>query len=280
MTKKTTEEVQQQGQLMPAPEYTKYSRNDAGLLNNVEYKFNENRSIDWRAMIDPKYIVLNKDKAAAITEKYSTTLKELQDKIQNKEIDERDVEDGFKLILLAGMKEIAKLRGYTCVDHQVNNAGPEFVGVKTTISWIPNFETDNKFISFSALADAHLGNTTGFGNKVLSTIAENRGFVRCVRNFLGIHICGSDEMGTLTEETQEFTPKHSATGPNAAVKAKFQALQDEFKVSWGAFTKFATKNGLEQAIEWENVDSVPSENAYEVLGLIQKAVEKKRAEKV
>ena len=37
-----------------------YKRNEEGLLTGVDYKFNDDGSVDWRAMIDPKHLYPNK----------------------------------------------------------------------------------------------------------------------------------------------------------------------------------------------------------------------------
>jgi len=37
-----------------------YKRNEAGLLEGVDYKFNDDGSVDWRSMIDPKHLYPNK----------------------------------------------------------------------------------------------------------------------------------------------------------------------------------------------------------------------------
>ena len=44
------------------------------------------------------------------------------------------------------------------------------------------------------MANATADNTDAFCAKFLETIACNRAFVRCVRNFLNIHIVGADEI--------------------------------------------------------------------------------------
>ena len=37
-----------------------YKRNEHGLLENADYAFNEDGSIDWRAMIKPEFLYPNK----------------------------------------------------------------------------------------------------------------------------------------------------------------------------------------------------------------------------
>ena len=52
------------------------------------------------------------------------------------------------------------------------------------ITYLPNYETNFKEVTFSDVANATIENTSSFAKKFLETIACNRAFVRCVRNFL------------------------------------------------------------------------------------------------
>ena len=38
-----------------------YKRNEHGLLENVDYEFNEDGSVNWRAMIKEEFLYPNKD---------------------------------------------------------------------------------------------------------------------------------------------------------------------------------------------------------------------------
>lgn len=269
-----------------APKYTKYKRNEAGLLENVKYKFNEDGSVNWRGMVKPEYIVLNRDKKSAIENKYNQTLEELQNKIQTKQIDETDIDDSYKLLLLAGIKDLARLRGYTYVNHEVRTNDAQYVAVKTTIRWVKNYETNNEMVEFSSLADAHVGNTKSFAANFLNTIAENRGFVRCVRNSLGIHIVGSDELGnTVPEESGVTETRHSPTSPNAALIRKVEELKDRFAVSWATLQKYLVSDKskerneqIEEAKEWNSVEDVPSDKCYDLLGIIDNIIKRKSSE--
>src|SRR6056300_486813 len=58
----------------------------------------------------------------------------------------------------------------------------------------PNYETFGQSVIFQDMANATLDNTSSFATKFLETIACNRAFVRCVRNFLNVHIVGDDEI--------------------------------------------------------------------------------------
>jgi hypothetical protein len=158
-----------------------YAKRDlSGLLNNVEYKLNEEGFIDWRAMIKPAYLYINKDSFAS----------------RNLQVPEskEGLADNELLITLSGIKEIARLRGYTSVRFEVSHVNESHVVAKCQIKWSPNFETNYEEVFYEDVANATIDNTDDFCVKFLETIACNRAFIRCVRNFLNIHIVGFDEI--------------------------------------------------------------------------------------
>ena len=59
----------------------------------------------------------------------------------------------------------------------------------------------NILLIYSDTANATLDNTDSFCAKFLETIACNRAFVRCVRNYLGVHIVGADEIDKSENKT-------------------------------------------------------------------------------
>ncbi len=259
----------------------KYQRGPDGLLINYPYKYNEDSSVNYKALINPKYIVLNKDRRAQIETKYSRNFDELQVAIQEGTVDPDDIEDGHKLILLAGIKELAKLRGYTEVSYNVHSVSHEYVMTQCIIDWIPNYETNDKHVVFSSLADAHLGNCKSFAINHLSTISENRSFVRAVRNFLNIHVVGFDELGAANpiEENQSAAEStFNATDPRFLLEKSFNELNSEFKVAWVNFAKYLVeKKNIEGAAEWKTVKDVPKEQAYDIIGIVKDQIDKKRA---
>ena len=165
-----------------------YERNQHGLLSNVGYEFNENGSVNWRAMIKPEFLYPNKD--------WFT--------LRNKEIpsSSEGLRDNQLLIMLAGIKELANLRGFKSVTFETQSPSDGYVVAKCKVKWISNYESfysedhasaDNTIV-YEDVANATLDNTDSFASKFLETIACNRAFVRCVRNFLNVHIVGADEI--------------------------------------------------------------------------------------
>ena len=157
-----------------------YQRDDNGLLKNIEYIFNEDGSVDWRSMIKEDHLFPNK------------SWFDLRKKDVPRLID--GLKDHQLLIKLSGIKELAKLRGFSDVYYDIEKCTESHVAVKCTITFSANYETANNPVVFSDVANATIENTSSFAKKFLETIACNRAFVRCVRNFLNVHIVGDDEI--------------------------------------------------------------------------------------
>ena len=178
-------------------------RNEFGLLENppIPYVFNEDGYVNWRKMIRPEFLVANKQRT--------------------QETDISKLEDKDLLILLGGIKELAQIRGFTCVSYDVPEAGPNYVIASCYINWIGNYETSNVDVSFQSLADASPDNTQSFARNYLAAIAENRAFVRCVRNFLKINIVGQEEVGVkVIEEPGSDNPISPAAVLHNLMKEK------------------------------------------------------------
>ena len=152
-----------------------YKRDENGLLENIQYEFNEDGSVDWRSMIKEEHLFPNKSW-------FELRKKDTQRSIEG-------LKDHQLLIKLSGIKELARLRGFTAVHFYTEKCEKDHVAVTCTIDFIENYET-GKSVSFQDMANATSENTSSFATKFLETIACNRAFVRCVRNFLNVHIVG------------------------------------------------------------------------------------------
>ena len=84
-----------------------YKRNEHGLLENVDYEFNEDGSVNWRAIIKEEFLYPNKDWFASRKKDVPTSVEGLSDM--------------QLLIMLGGIKELAKMRGYHTIDFKVDN---------------------------------------------------------------------------------------------------------------------------------------------------------------
>ena len=226
------------------------SRNEIGLLSNVFYKHNPEGFIDWKAMVKTEFLVPNKDKFPTVTDFSS--------------IDVSQLDDSQLLILLGGIKDIACTRGFTEVNYDVITARQDYVAVKCTICWIPNYETGMSAVKFSALADAHFENTSGFGNKFLMAIAENRAFIRAVSNFLRINIVGQDEIdpkkkNEIMEESQPTNPSSVLNKVMLEVGLNFDTIK----------AKLVSENDTE-ASSWASISDVPKKRIFEIIERIKR----------
>ena len=240
----------------------KYTRGKDGLLKSVEYEYNEDGSVNWRAMVDSKHLFPNKSWFEVRNKPLPRSIEGLQ--------------DNQLLIKLAGIKELAKLRGYSSVMYEVIKCEKDYVAIKCSICWLNNFESCNQTV-FEDIANATTENTSSFATKFLETIAANRAFVRCVRNFLNVHIVGDDEIdksnGTPQHpETEDIEPLKKLT-PNgvleslAASKLKcdsFNNFKDKLRELW---TLELYRN--DEAKDWQSYEDVPAKEARLLINIIK-----------
>jgi hypothetical protein len=231
----------------------KFKRDINGLLECVDYIFNQDNTINWRSMINKEYLVPNRD-----------SFKNQKD-INLKEIDVSTLADNQLLILLAGIKELAQIRGYKNVSYDVIQAQPDYVAVKCTIDWIPNYETNMETVSFSALADAHLDNTKDFAKNFLMAIAENRAFIRTVRSFLKINIVGNDEMGKTTHVDADIEPNTMITQPVALL----QKTMEEHSISFEQVKERAIQKKMDGAENWSKIEDISPLSMFTIISGIK-----------
>jgi len=208
-------------------------RDENGLVVGVNYKFKKNgyrKVIDWRAMILPEHLVFNKQYQKEIEERIGKPF----DHISIEEALASDkLEDRHFLILLAGIKELAALRGFVSVDTSLDKVEQHHCAARCHITWMPNFETSGHTVTFGDGAGASLDNTNGFGQIFLETIAINRAFVRAVRNFLGISIVGQDEIGGKFKKESGQPSQTVAFSSNSYL----EQVCSERKISFETFQK-------------------------------------------
>ena len=243
----------------------RFCRNEFGLLNEVAYEFDKDGSVNWRSMIKDEHLFPNK------------SWFDLRKKDVPRTID--GLKDHQLLIKLSGIKELAKLRGFSDVSYEVVKCQPDHVAVICKVTFLPNYETGSKAVTFQDMANATLNNTSSFAQKFLETIACNRAFVRCVRNFLQVHIVGDDEIDK-SDSSQSIAPKSKSKGnplsPTSLLQNKAKEVLDcdsfeEFrknhiKVWWqdkidGIYQNEAIKNA-------ETWDDIPPKETRIMLGLI------------
>lgn len=232
-----------------------------GLIKNVRYVFNEDGTVNWRRMIKPEFLVINQDK---LTE---------SQKVMGENISVSDLQDFQMLILLGGIKNLASLRGFNQVDYTITSSSRDYVCCKCTISWIPNFETENRVIYFSSIADAHAENTDAMGYNFLASIAENRSFVRCVRNFLKINILGKDEIQfvkVLSPAIEGVSLPESGAAAPLNEYGFLQKIMNEKSISFDMVKQRLIRENVENADKINSLEGIPSPQVFKLIEAIKK----------
>jgi len=165
-----------------------FTRDDNGLLKNIQYTFSEDGSVDWRSMIKDEHLFPNR------------SWFDLRKKDCPRSID--GLADHQLLIKLSGIKELARLRGFKSISYDFVKCEIDHVAVTCSMEFLGNYETNGDPVIFQDSANATIDNTNSFAKKFLETIACNRSFVRCVRNFLNVHIVGDDEIDKSDNKKQ------------------------------------------------------------------------------
>ena len=242
-----------------------YKRNELGLLEGVNYEYNQDGSVNWRAMVAPEHLYPNKGWFEARNKPMPQSIEGLA--------------DHQLLIKLSGIKELAKLRGFTRVHYDVIKCEIDHVSVKCEINWIPNFENpknESDFLppstSFEDLANATVHNTSSFAQKFLETIAANRAFVRCVRNFLNIHIVGADEIDTsngksspvaVVENKDKFSPINVLMNKVGLSSEDFDTFKDILRGLWKS-----GKYKNEEVGDWDSWEDIPKKEVRKLLEIL------------
>jgi hypothetical protein len=218
----------------------KIERDENGLLSSTDYVFTEDGLIDWRKMIKPEYLVANKESSKG-------------------ENDVTKLKDWQLIILLGGIKELAQIRGYTNVTYNVVSPSSDYVVATCNITWRANYETENEGVVFSAIGDASPNNTTGFGRAFLAACAENRAFVRCVRNFLRINIVGKEELSGGGASYSQGSQQNS-TDP----KALLEDLMKKKKISFDMIKSKLEKEDYDTA-SLTSLSDLPKIKVFELI---------------
>lgn len=220
-------------------------RDESGLIvqPKVDYIFNEDGTVDWRKMVKPEFLVPNKQKT--------------------NETDTSKLEDHQLIILLGGIKELAQIRGYTNVGYNVTSPSSDYVAATCSIDWIPNYETEGRAVTFSAIGDASPNNTQSFAKFFLGPIAENRSFVRCVRNFLKINIVAQDELGNA--KILEEQSADNQTDP----KFLLERVMKDKSVSFEQVKARLVGEKFNGADDLKSVGDIPKNKVFELIQRIK-----------
>tara|TARA_Y100001973_G_C5209212_1_gene344183 strand:- start:20965 stop:21690 length:726 start_codon:yes stop_codon:yes gene_type:complete len=234
---------------------SKITRNeDTGLITSpkIDYVFDNNGMIDWRKMLKSKHLYPNPSKN--ITETDVTKLR-----------------DGDLCILLGGIKELAQIRGYTNIEYDINTPSSDYVVATCKITWIPNYETEGKEVTFSAVGDASFENSSEvMGSYYLGPTAENRAFVRCVRSFLKINLVAKDELsGAVSAKTNHFKTPPEKTGDQSDPHFLLEKVMKEKGVSFDRVKEVLIKDGFDGAEDLQGLANIPKPKVFNLISRIK-----------
>ena len=184
--------------------------------------------------------------------------------------------------MLGGIKELAKMRGYSTVAFDVTQPSDGYVIAKCTINWDKNYETQDEVV-YQDYANATLSNTDSFCAKFLETIACNRAFVRCVRNYLNIHIVGADEIDKSKGANNSNSVEYDSSSDSAmlpltpsgtlekALKEKhdidsFKGFKELLRALW---KEESYRN--EEAADWLNYSDIPAKECRKLIAIVKKS---------
>jgi len=244
-----------------------YKRDEHGLLKNTEYKFNSDGSVDWRSMIKPEFLYPNKGWFDMRNQEMPNSTEGLK--------------DNQLLIMLGGIKDLARLRGFKSVRFSTDRE-EDYVTAKCFIEWIPNYEThfheDWSTVIYEDVANATAENTDDFCYKFLETIACNRAFVRCVRNFLNINIVGADEIDKSDgKPSSKPATQNTISSPITPSGLLEKTLREKHNVeSFDAFKEIlrdlwkSEKYVNESVKDWGDFSDIPAKEARKLIGILSK----------
>lgn len=242
-----------------------WKRDEYGLLPNVEYFFKEDEpnKIDWKKMILPKFLTPIKEKFPKDTDFKNLNVSELP--------------DDKVLILLDGIKYLALLRGYTNLQKDFIPVNDRFIISKCSITFIGNFETNMKEITYTGEGDATPENTKGFGAKFLTCTAGNRSFTRAVRNALEISILGWDEINgsdLSSEENSNLTTVYAPPSLQTTLASKMKEAKIDLN-----FIKEKIKETHPHSVNWQTLDDIPASECCGLIERVKAIIEKKKEKK-
>lgn len=225
------------------------SFDEKGLRKSVNYVYSKDGFVDWLEMVDRSELV-----------PFKSVFERRKEPVP-KSAEGLPFEDC--LILLGGFKKLARLRGFSSVRFNTVSSTMEYIDIECVINWLPNFETGGIPVEFAAKADATITNCDNFAKYYLSAMAENRAFVRAVRNFLNIPILGKDEIGKTPVDTGAV-PVVKAT-PHSIL----EDLLAERKISFDKLKAKMIKDSLGTPDSYNSIKDIPVNLVLDIIGRLK-----------
>lgn len=237
-------------------------RDTNGLIETgVNYIFRSDGSVDWAKMVPENHVYIN--------EGYFTSRDlELPASLEG-------LDDQQKIIKHTGLRELARIRGYNSVNFNYERINGACI-CKCSISWLPNYETNHKVVTTEDLASVSPLNADEFAYLFAESIAANRAFNRCVRNFLGVYIVSDEEIGieggSANKARQARRSQKKTNGQafleSAAQKKLNVSSFEEFKKTLEVLAE--TGQYKEDTSKWTDWTDIPAKQARLLMELVNK----------
>ncbi len=219
-------------------------RDSRGLQTNIEYVFNEDGTVNYLAMAKPEHFFFNGQKAPEIAKKYGIDATKVR-YAKVADFDLSTIDENHILISLAGLRYLARLRGFREFRGRLVTSTADFASVEMHSTWIGNYESNFLEETMVDGADAGHHNTFDFASRYMTAIAFNRAFCRVVRGYLNIKVVSKDEMGPdIPQVKKEDAKEESLTAnlahsPIALFMQYYEKLAKKYK--WKAFKDFTAE---------------------------------------
>lgn len=255
-----------------------FKRNEYGLLEETDYIFNEDGTVNWRAMIPVQYLYLNPQHTERIETEYGKKVSEIS--ITDDKVKDRDL-----VITLNGIRHLAFLRGFTEYNYMVNQSSNEYASVVCRIYWIQNYETPKTketqdiydSIASSGIGSANLLTTNQMTRNYLVEMAENRAFCRAVRAFLRISIVSQEELPPKNTNQQQEEQPTVINSPAATLLSTLESRKISFdKMKATLILRAKTDEEKNKIEKYKSVYDIPAVEIFDILGKIKAKEEQKK----
>lgn len=221
-------------------------RNEYGLLESIDYKYRKDGSVDWRAMVSKEFLYPNKDKT--------------------KETDVSKLKDNELVIMLGGLKELARIRGYKSIEFVTNNPNSNFASTTCKITWVPNYETEGREVTSSDGSCAHIENVNDFMAPFLTECSINRSFARCIRSFLNINIVSHEE---LFDRRKVAQPEGGENSPYATLENCMKSQNLTFEKLKEKCIK-AEAYTFDNPEKWNSIKDISKKEVFYIMSVLNK----------
>jgi hypothetical protein len=236
-----------------------FKRNELGLFDNVEYKYLSDGYIDWRAMVNNKFLIPND----MYFKNHGLPTPPSIDGLSDEQL----------YIRLPGVRELARLRGIEKIERPVSYQLPDGGAVASCkITFLPNFETNFQPLVYEEIASATRSNCNYID--FAETIACNRAFVRAVKNALNIYILSDEEI-----KKEPISNTIDQTSPLVCLKEIISnvPLKDGKTLKISTIEELknflphtrAYKNRVEEVNSWQSFEQIPTEEVKVLIGLFK-----------